>query len=474
MRHTVTRRVAIAILATVWVTLVVGGCFAYWTTRAMLLADLDDSLRARALSLPLVAGGANGAPIPLHASDRYLIQNEVGRTVARSVQEPPLAGGTELIDATFVRLPGSHRLRRIALRTSVAAAGSAGGLETVTIVFSGSAESFDRVLSRLALALAGTGLLSGLAATLVAVHVSRAALRPLHSAADVIAMIDERSLDRRLDAESLPPELSPLVDRTNDMLGRLGHAFAQRRQFLADASHELRTPVAALLSTLQVSLRRPRTEQALRAVLAHCLTDVKMLWRLVERLLEQVHTEQRSSQDKVEEVEAATALAACAHVARQLALNAQVEVITDLSPGLWLRVDADRLRSMMLNLLSNAVEHNRPAGTVQLRTEETPGGGVKLIVADTGGGIAAEHLPHIFEPFYRAHGARSQTGDRHLGLGLYLAQSHAVSMGGRIEVASEVGRGTRFTVVLPPDAVSRRQGKLVDVLRNAHCRIPMD
>src|SRR5206468_2225210 len=145
---------------------------------------------------------------------------------------------------------------------------------------------FESLLNRLAWSLAGFGLGAGVVAAGIAVRVSKSALRPLSKTAEQIGTIDEARLDRRIDAIALPPELRPMAERLNEMLGRLETAFELRNRFLADASHELRTPVAALVTALDVTLRQPRTAEAYLRVLESCRGDAQQLRRLVERLME--------------------------------------------------------------------------------------------------------------------------------------------------------------------------------------------
>src|SRR2546421_2253430 len=124
--------------------------------------------------------------------------------------------------------------------------------------------------------------------------------------------IDEQRLDRRIDIGSLPPELHPMANRLNEMLGRLEHAFALRNQFLADASHELRTPVAALTTALDVALNRPRDAEVYRRTLETCRGDALQLRRLVERLMEQVRSENFSHDEPAQDVDVAQLLRECA------------------------------------------------------------------------------------------------------------------------------------------------------------------
>jgi signal transduction histidine kinase len=281
----------------------------------------------------------------------------------------------------------------------------------------------------------------------VALRVSRAALRPLYATADVIGTIDPGNLHRRIEAAQLPPELLPMASRLNEMLERIERAYTQRHQFLADASHELRTPVAALVTTAEVSLRHPREAQAYRVTLESCLADAQLLRRLVERLMEQCRADTLSHDETPEEIDLVPLLEQCVEQVAVIARERGVSVTRDMPAALRLTTQPQRLRSIVINLLSNAVDYNRPEGTVAIAVRRD-GDILHLIVRDTGPGIAPEHLPHLFEPFYRADKARSGEAG-HMGLGLSLVQSHLHALGGQIRVESTLGVGTTFAVDLP-------------------------
>lgn len=445
-----TRRIALAILATVWALLVAGGVTTYLTVRSVLIRELDEFLMARALTAPElsrpatrpVEGRAN-RPAPTvgenDALEDYVIEGAVGRL------SPPTGGlararGT-LISSRFSRLADGSLVRNVTFRATLPDA------STYVVSFRGSAARLDRLLDRLLWAFVAFGVCAGLLTAFVAVRVSRAALAPLHTTAAVIGEIDPRNLHRRIDTARLPPELVPMSDRLNEMLERIERAYVQRQQFLADASHELRTPVAAIVTTAEVSLRHPRSTEAYKGTLESCLADARLLRHLVERLMEQCRADVLSHDEPVERTDVAPLLAQCADQAAALAHDREVTVRREIPLQLSLNTQPQRLRSIITNLLSNAVEYNRPGGVVELLAQ--PNGRVlHLTVRDTGPGIAGEHLPHLFEPFYRADKARSnQVG--HLGLGLSLVQSHVAALGGEIRVESTPGTGTTFRVDLP-------------------------
>jgi len=462
-----TRRIATAIVVTVWAVLVAGGCLAYWVTRSVLLADLDQSLLGNARALPEVGGGRAGAlPPTAGPEDRYVIKNAIGQTVGSP------AGGVrpdagEVVPphtAAFATLAGGRRVRTVSVRLTAGRGagrgdgGSAGAPaaagEPVVVVYSRPTDQLDRLLGRLALVLTACGLAAGAGAAAVAVGVARAALRPLGAAADVVGEIDEKNLDRRIDEYSLPPELRPVAARLNAMLERLAHAFAQRRQFLADASHELRTPVAALVTTLEVALRRKRDAAELTRTLENCLSDARYLRRLVTTLLDLARGEAAAAPSAAA-FDAAAVLDQCALVAEALAGSRDVRIVRSYAAPIRLVSDPDLLRGVVTNLLANAVEHNRPGGMVELAAGIS-GGALRFSVRDTGPGIPPDHLPHVFQPFYRAEASRRRGNEPHLGLGLYIVESHLKALGGTCRVESKVGEGTIVHVEIPTRETHQR------------------
>jgi signal transduction histidine kinase len=435
------RRIAVAMLLTLWVMLVTGGSIAYFYTRSLLLADFDQTIVDRACSLWATQQGATRDISERFPEDRFVVTNQRGQIVSRPAETAAPTTKPVVLNREFTTLAQGDRIRCITLRMpATAKAGAA------TVVYSRPTESIDRILDRLRLALAGSGLAAGILATYISFRVARAALRPLRATAEVIGSIDDAHLDRRIEPTSLPPELQPMAQRLNGMLDRLEQAFAQRKQFLADASHELRTPIAALLTTIEVAMRRQQSEAELRSTIANCLGDAQTLRQLVESLMQQARSENFHYEEPCELVDLPNILRETVHVAEQLAVSNGVRVSFKCDSTTGFYTQPNRLRSVLRNILNNAVEHNRPGGSVELdasaSTEE-----LTIVIRDSGMGIAAEHLPHLFEPFYRADKAR-QDG-QHLGLGLFLVQSHLKALGGSCQVQSTVGAGTVFRLRLP-------------------------
>ena len=479
-----TRRITIAILLTVWAMLAASGLAVYLLARPLILADLDGALVDEAANLPELVPPKRwrGSHTALAGEDRYRIQHAAsGRTL-----RPPATGTWEGVEPTLVGANSSVRadglrLRTVTIRTLAKPDPAAPGAAPrgVTVTYTGSAEPFHRLMDRLAAILAACVVTGALVAAAIAYRVSRATLRPLRKTSEVIGTIDERRLDRRIRLEELPPELLPMARRLNEMLERLEQAFGQRRQFLADASHELRTPVAALMMGLEVALARPRDAEAYRRALREALADAGQLRKLVETLMEQVRSEQFAHDEAARDVDVSSLLDECAAVAEALARPRGITVGRHYPPGLRLVTQPGRVRSVVINLLANAVEYNHSGGSVELIASRDVKG-LDVQVRDDGPGIPEDLLPRVFEPFARGDTSRSKaTRDvaapaaggtagagradpdaasdaGHLGLGLFLVRTHVAALGGSCAVESRVGSGTTFRLVVPPAEAAQR------------------
>jgi signal transduction histidine kinase len=440
-----TRRITWIILLTVWATMVAAGVSAYLTTRAQMLAHLDHVMLDE-----------------LMADRKYPHQGKIYRTVGRTHRDDETQLNAvptrkyphaEPLRKTWFRSPDSPERERSVVAKVWAVPEDAGpGAEAIPIVvpYRRKADEFDPLMNRVAVALGMTTLIGGVIAAVLARVVATTSLRPLRATADVIGTIDDRTLDRRIDATRLPPELVPMAEKLNGMLERLETSAQQRQLFLADASHELRTPVAALLSALDLATRRPRDVAYYKQLVEDCMVDARHLRRLVEALMTQMKSERPGHAQDWEQVTLSSLIAECLTIVAPLAEKKSVRLSGPGDPVGSIRTQPTRLRSVLINLIANAVEHNRAGGSVDVTCEQLPDA-VEIAVRDTGQGIAAEHLPHLFEPFYRVDRAREAS--EHMGLGLFLVHSHVRDMGGSCSVESTPGVGTTFRVRLPGTAV---------------------
>lgn len=274
------------------------------------------------------------------------------------------------------------------------------------------------------------------------------------------AITDGRSLHRRLPIDDANEEIARLGITLNEMMERLEKSFSALRRFTADASHELKTPLAVLRADVERSMSGASTRAERMVALEEALHETTRMADLVESLLTlaradegrfDLHRERVDLEPLAREVfETATILAEPAGLTVTMAEPARVAVFGDRA----------RLRQLFLNLTTNAIKYTPRGGSVEVSLisyEHT----AAFSVRDTGIGISASDLPHIFERFYRADRARSRGTERSgFGLGLAISQWIAEAHGGTISVRSRYGRGSTFTVTLPvsgeePDRVLR-------------------
>jgi heavy metal sensor kinase len=272
------------------------------------------------------------------------------------------------------------------------------------------------------------------------------AMRPLKDISATASRISGGNLSERINVADTENELGLLAGVLNSTFARLEAAFDQQKQFTADASHELRTPIAVLVSETQTALARPRTAGEYRETIEACLDTAQQMRRLTESLLELARFDAGQERIQREPVDLAELARASVELVRPLAADGGVQIHCALAPT-EVSVDAIRMGQVITNLLTNAIRYNKPGGEVRLSSRVEPGSAI-LVIADTGQGIAAEDLPHIFERFYRADKARSAAQGR-TGLGLAICKAIVDAHSGSIEVASQPGAGTIFTVRLP-------------------------
>jgi heavy metal sensor kinase len=271
-------------------------------------------------------------------------------------------------------------------------------------------------------------------------------MRPLKDISATASRISGGNLSERINVADTENELGQLTGVLNSTFARLEAAFDQQKQFTADASHELRTPIAVLISEAQTSLARQRSAAEYRETIEACLDTAQQMRRLTESLLELARFDAGQEQIKHEPVDLAEITRAAAELVQPLAAEGGVQIHGDLTPA-EVTGDSVRISQVITNLLTNAIRYNKPQGQVRARTHVVPGSAI-LTITDTGQGIAAEDLPHIFERFYRADKSRSGAQGR-TGLGLAICQAIVDAHGGDIEVTSLPGAGTTFAVRLP-------------------------
>lgn len=272
------------------------------------------------------------------------------------------------------------------------------------------------------------------------------ALRPIGEIGTAARRIAAGNLRERIQPSDPDSELGRLADVLNNTFARLETSFAEQRQFTADASHEVRTPLTVIISEAQAALARPRTEAEYRETLEVCLEAAQDMRRLAESLLDLARLDSGQEANRRGACDLADVARDCVALVRPLADVRSITLTAELEPA-PLAGDPARLRQVFVNLLDNAIYYNYERGAITVRTRAESGAAI-VEIADTGSGIAPDDLPHIFKRFYRANRARTQT-ERRAGLGLAIVHSIVEAHGGRIDVQSQLGLGTTFTVRLP-------------------------
>jgi heavy metal sensor kinase len=302
--------------------------------------------------------------------------------------------------------------------------------------------------------LLGVGSLTLLVSPLGGWWLAGRATRPIAQIIDTTARLHPSSLDERLPLRGTRDELDRLSATINGFLDRIGRYLAQNREFTSNAAHELRSPLAAIQNSLEVALNADRSPEEYRELLGVILDECGGLRTLVNQLLLLAESDAGRLQVAAEPVQ----LDLIVHKTYDMFLGVAEAAAIDLRIAALQRCrvmgDAARLRQVANNLVDNAIKFTRPGGSVAIRLWADSGDRtVRLSVRDTGSGIPAHDVPHIFNRFYRGDKARQRDRrSRGTGLGLAICQSIIAAHGGRIEVESLIDQGTTMTVILPAAA----------------------
>jgi heavy metal sensor kinase len=358
-----------------------------------------------------------------------------------------LIAGDEL--AGHVTLANQERLRVLGALGTIAFPNQQVAL-TAVILVGLPTSNVQLTLEQLARDLGLTVLLAFLAFAFGVWWLARQVLAPVQKVTQAAAHVSGKDLARRVPVPATDDELRALAVSINNMLDRLQESFETQRRFTADASHELRTPVTAIVGHAQYLLRRtnPTVEQV--DSLGVIQREGERMAKLVHDLLELARADagfqvQREPMNLLEVLEA---------VRDDLGpLSAPARITVDCAqPLLEVEGDPARLKQVVLNLVQNALDAGARHVQMQLQRD---GRDVRFEVLDDGAGIPAEALPHLFDRFFRVDGARSTRGNGS-GLGLAIVRWIVQQHGGSVEVRSRVGEGTVFTIVLPAHAPNGR------------------
>lgn len=270
-------------------------------------------------------------------------------------------------------------------------------------------------------------------------------LRPLKTFSSKIGQITEKNLGDRVDESGLDNELQPLAISFNKMLGRIEEAFARQRQFLSDASHELRTPTSIIKSYCDVTLNKERTAPDYRNALSKIGDSVNRMCDLINRILVISRLDTKTMQIRPARVNLNLILKDVIKLLEATAANKETTInLTD--KDVIVSCDREAITEVLTNLTENAIKYNKQGGSINIDISED-NNWVITTVEDTGIGIPSEEIPRIFDRFYRVDTSRGQTTGS--GLGLAIVKEIIEAHGGKIEVNSAVGKGSTFRVYLP-------------------------
>ena len=281
---------------------------------------------------------------------------------------------------------------------------------------------------------------------LAAFFITRIAFKPITSMVHAARSITAAKLDSRLSIPRTKDEIRELAETLNEMMERIDTAFRTQRQFVTDASHEIRTPLAIIRSELEFAERKagkPEAEKSLHIA----LEELERLSRLTDGLLLMARLDSPGFSLKIMPVRLDELLIECVQNMKNAEIRSDVKLKLHVDEAVEVFADRDRFKSVVLNLLDNALYYSPEGGTIHLSLNILSKDAARIIVEDFGQGIAPGDLPHIFKRFYRADTERARENGS--GLGLAIAEQIVQLHGGNISVESKLGVGSKFIVELP-------------------------
>ena len=309
------------------------------------------------------------------------------------------------------------------------------------------AKEWDALIG-LSLRLAGMSVLCLAGAATLAVWLARRLAAPIDQLAQAAQLITDRDVSQQLTVnEQCSIEVLQLSDSLNQLIERLRSALLRQTRFVADASHELRTPVTVILSQAEHTLHKDRDVETYKSSLSVCLQSAQRMKRLADDLLFLAKADSQKLSLGREVVDLQQCAMQSIELLRPLTHSHSVQLDHDLQP-VSIHGDRDRLMQVLTNLVTNAIRYNRPGGHVTVRTFGRDASAV-VEVQDNGIGISETDRSHIFERFYQSDEARTHHAEAGAGLGLSLVFEIVAAHGGTIDVQSIPNVGTTFTVSLP-------------------------
>jgi heavy metal sensor kinase len=455
--HSIKFRFTIWYLLVLAVLLIALSAGVYFYLSRSLYHNLDDSLELRSTQLRSI-------PAILESISQGEFQEELGEIVIlyfysgdqlvevspRGISIPSNESISQAIGGTSsfatVQTSEGERLRLLAVPINISIPGPPPGIQPAALVIAHSTKQIDQALAGLlrtliiavplALALAAAG----------GIFLARRALKPVDKIAQTAREIGESDLSQRINVNT-KDELGRLAATLNEMIGRLEKAFQRQKQFTSDASHELRTPLAVIEAESTLALQKERPSSDYQRSLEIISQESSQMSSLIDQLLTLARADAGKEQWNFTEVNLGKLISNLSADVEVLCKEKGLSLQLGKTKDLVVNGDEARLRELFMNLLDNAIRYTPAPGTVSVSFRRE-GQMAVVAITDTGIGIPAEDIPFIFERFYRVDKSRSRA-EGGSGLGLAICRHIAEAHGGKIEVESQVGAGSTFSVWLP-------------------------
>lgn len=456
-------RITLWYALTLAVILAASGVFWHFHLAQNILRQTDEHLLVVVRSVNTLLDGQETTPelcgqfrslVQRHRWDEYIQILDAGGKIlctTENLDEVRLPANSPALQHALEGIPHFETVSwggKTSLRQGTFPVGGDGAPKTI-IQAAETLDALDRALANLHFYFLVLSPLILLALCVGGWYLAGRALSPMNRMARTARAIHADNLSLRLPVEHPGDEIATLAESVNAMLARLEESFRKVKQFSGDASHELRTPLAILRGETEVTLRWAREADDYRRTLESNLEEINRMGRIIDDLLTLAKSDAGEMTLEVKEISLSDLLQELYLAGNTLGegKDIRVHLHLDVAEEIRIRGDELRLRQMFLNLISNAVKYTDPGGRVDI-TLSVAGEQAVVNVADSGIGIPPEHLPHIFDRFYRIDKARNRA-DGGTGLGLAITKGIAQAHEGRIIVCSTPGTGSTFTVYLP-------------------------
>jgi len=278
-----------------------------------------------------------------------------------------------------------------------------------------------------------------------AYFISKAAFKPITQMADTAKNISGENLDKRLDLPKAKDEVRALGETLNEMIERIDNAFKSQKRFVANASHEIKTPLTVIQTELEILEKKVKDSESEESI-KNALSEIDNLTKLTNSLLTIVKLDASQSKLNLSKVRIDELLADCAQTMNKAAINKSIKLNLSFNDAVEINADKEKLKSVFLNLIDNAIKYSFPDSCVNIKLENFSNNKVTVQIENSGPGISQSDIPYVFNRFYRSNEIRAEIDGS--GLGLAIAKEIVELHRGKISVESIVDEKTIFTIIL--------------------------